>query len=75
MKIYNFDWTDEAKYNIADANNRKNVGILAEELREQFPLLIDNLEGHTQLDGWQFIVLLLKAIQEITTKVEVLEGM
>ena len=67
------NWEEEARYMMPDASDKKFIGVIAEELEELYPELVSDLIGHKRIHVWQFTVLLLKSIQELSSKVKILE--
>ena len=54
----------------------KQIGVVAQELEEVFPAMveIDGLSGYKQVKYSVFVPMLIKAIQELTARLEALEN-
>jgi arsenate reductase-like glutaredoxin family protein len=65
-----FNWKDQ----LAKGVDKKQIGLIAQEVEEQFPELIStSVEGYKTLDYSKFCAVLLEAIKELSDKYEILE--
>lgn len=66
-----FNWNDKAKELNHSKDNRKNFGLIAQEVEEVIPSLVHEVYGeYKSLDYEQLISILIKSNQELSSKLE-----
>ena len=61
-------------FNSQSDNGKKNMGFIAQELREQYPLLVIGTEPNLSVKYAETVALLTKAVQDLKNDVEELKN-
>ena len=73
LNSYYFNWSNEAKENFS-VNNERQIGVLAQDIETVFPELVsENKEGYKTMDYVKLTPILLQAIKEQQSQIEIME--